>query len=338
MLVALSGCATPDAPQPPSLRIPSPVTDLRATRTGDRVTLSWTAPAQTTDDENIKRPGTIRVCRDVEAATACTPIVSDIPALVGKAQQYTDTLSAEQMQHTTVLVYHVQALNPAGRADQASNPATVPIGPTLPAPAALRLESTRSGVIVHWRGAAAPKTADLDFSYRILRRDAGSANWAALATIPAADGDLAYSDTTPVFGHDYDYAALGISHFSRTGKDYEVEGDAAAPQTIAFRDVFPPGAPAGLQAVYAGVPGQDAIDLSWNPEQERELAGYNVYRHEQGGNPSRLNSELLPGTSYHDSHVLPGRKYFYSITAVDAHGVESKPSEEASESVPAVQK
>jgi hypothetical protein len=231
-------------------------------------------------------------------------------------------------------------LNPVGRRDQPSNAVIVPIGPTLPAPAPLKLESRRTGIVVHWQGAPPSNVEGMNFSYRILRRDAGSTNWTTLGNIPVSNlstsnNDLSYDDTAPVFGHDYEYTVLGLSRFTRNGKEYEVEGESTVPQSMAFRDTFPPAAPTGLQAVYAGVPGQDAIDLSWNPEQERELAGYNIYRREEAGTATRLNSELIPGTSYHDNGVTPGRKYFYSITAVDAHGVESKPSDEASESVPA---
>ena len=37
-----TACATIGPPQPPSLELPKPPTDLRAVRKGDRVTLTWT--------------------------------------------------------------------------------------------------------------------------------------------------------------------------------------------------------------------------------------------------------------------------------------------------------
>jgi len=99
-------------------------------------------------------------------------------------------------------------------------------------------------------------------------------------------------------------------------------------------DVFPPAVPAGVQAVFSG-PGQQAfIDLIWTPVGDADLAGYNVYRHEAGAAPMKVNAELVRTPGYRDSQVAPGKNYFYSVTAVDERGNESERSEEAEERVP----
>ena len=49
MPLMFTACATIGPPQPPSLDLPKPPTDLRAVRKGDRVILTWTAPTVTTD-------------------------------------------------------------------------------------------------------------------------------------------------------------------------------------------------------------------------------------------------------------------------------------------------
>src|SRR5260370_29321123 len=59
-IAVLAGCGTPGAPQPPSLNLPKPVEDLRATRPGDNAMLTWTPPRQTTDKQRIPPPGTTR--------------------------------------------------------------------------------------------------------------------------------------------------------------------------------------------------------------------------------------------------------------------------------------
>ncbi len=342
------GCATPGPPQPPSLKVPKPITDLSAAKTGGSVALSWTAPKETTDDENLRRPGKTRVCRDFSTSTAgddvhnssdhCT-MIAEVPSLVGVHQEYSDRIPPDLAQKTGLLVYRLQVFSSEGRADDPSKAVIVPIAPTLPSPRGLRLEAGRQGITVAWKNAPAPQAEGVEFFYLILRRDTGSSEWKEIHRLPAADAsahpELSYQDTAPEFGHDYDYAVAPLSRFALGGQEYEVRGDQSEPQTIGFRDVFPPAAPSGLQAVYAGVPGQDAIDLSWNPEQERDLAGYNIYRHEEGAPPARLNGELLAAPAYHDGKVSAGRRYFYSVTAVDSHGVESKPSVEASEIVPA---
>src|SRR4051794_27774183 len=68
LLLALAGCASPGAPQAPSLRIPKPVEDLTATRKGDHVLLTWTPPTQTSDHENIREVGKTNVCRSLTKA------------------------------------------------------------------------------------------------------------------------------------------------------------------------------------------------------------------------------------------------------------------------------
>jgi fibronectin type 3 domain-containing protein len=74
--------------------------------------------------------------------------------------------------------------------------------------------------------------------------------------------------------------------------------------------------------------------LIWAPVPEADLDGYNIYRHEGGGSPVKVNSELVKMPAYRDMQVVSGKRYFYSVSAVDLRGNESGRSEEASESVP----
>jgi hypothetical protein len=72
-IAATLGCATPGSPLPPSLDLPKPVTDLRATRQGDIVTLTWTQPTETTDKTRIRRVGMVSICRAPQATLAAAP-------------------------------------------------------------------------------------------------------------------------------------------------------------------------------------------------------------------------------------------------------------------------
>jgi fibronectin type 3 domain-containing protein len=111
-------------------------------------------------------------------------------------------------------------------------------------------------------------------------------------------------------------------------------GEPSAEVKIHTKDVFPPAAPTGLQAVASGVGQQPFVDLTWAPNTEPDLAGYNVYRHEAGAAPEKINSELLKTPAYRDTTAAAGHKHFYAVTAVDLRGNESAKSEEASESLP----
>src|SRR5215472_13038472 len=65
-LAALVACGMPGAPQPPSLELPRTVRNLQAIRKGDKVTLTWTTPRETTDHKQIRHLGQTRICRAVE--------------------------------------------------------------------------------------------------------------------------------------------------------------------------------------------------------------------------------------------------------------------------------
>ncbi len=67
---------------------------------------------------------------------------------------------------------------------------------------------------------------------------------------------------------------------------------------------------------------------------EGDLAGYNVFRWVEGGQPQKLNTQLIQVPSYRDETIEPGKKYFYAVSAVDLRGNESPRSAEASETVP----
>jgi fibronectin type 3 domain-containing protein len=126
-----------------------------------------------------------------------------------------------------------------------------------------------------------------------------------------------------------------VTVVSATGKpEAEVEGDDTPVIQVLAHDVFPPAAPTGLQAVFSGVGQAPFVDLVWSPGSEADLAGYNIYRREESSESVKLNSEPVKAPAYRDTNVQSGKKYSYSVSAVDGRGNESARSEEASEQVP----
>jgi len=78
-----------------------------------------------------------------------------------------------------------------------------------------------------------------------------------------------------------------------------------------------------------------SVTLHWDPSTST-VAGYNVYRRNKRGGPyKRLNASPVQGTSYIDSTVLAGRKYYYVVKSVTAKNVESIVSNEISAVIPA---
>src|SRR5215213_7595221 len=94
-------------------------------------------------------------------------------------------------------------------------------------------------------------------------------------------------------------------------------------------DTTPPAQPQGLLAV----PGDGSVSLSWTPNSDADLAGYNVYRSTTSPVPTTgtpMNgSALLTSPSYVDVGVSNGTTYHYVVVAVDNAGNPSVASAEA---------
>jgi hypothetical protein len=345
-ILCLAACGTPGAPRPPSLELPQPVNDLAATRQGDKVTLAWTPPLQTTDNQNIRHPGPVRVCRDVNttAMVECPQVAELAPAPVpdrnGKPElrTYVDTLppQLQQQNPTGFATYALESLNARGRSAGLSNQVQVPLAPTLPPPTDLRAEVTPEGIVLTWTGALHEHEApELRHFYRVYRRTPETPAWTVVGEVQlSTDPQARFVDSSFEWEKTYLYRVAVVTSITRNGVAVKVEGEPSAEVKAFAHDVFPPVAPTDLQAVASGVGQPPFVDLTWAPNTEPDLAGYNVYRREEGQHPLKINTELVKAPSYRDRGAAPGRKYLYSVTAVDLRENESPRSSETFESVP----
>jgi hypothetical protein len=83
-------------------------------------------------------------------------------------------------------------------------------------------------------------------------------------------------------------------------------------------------------------PAAHSVILTWDPSSSPSAVGYHVFRSAASGGPyAVLNSSgLVSGLSYTDLTVQPGKTYYYTLTAVDGNGVESRFSGEVSATIP----
>jgi len=180
--LVLAGCAAMGPPRPPSLELPKPPTDLRAARKGDKVVLTWTVPALTTDHQGVRSLGATRICRGSEpvlkecgtAVGEASPVASAVPVPVTErasraphgaasksnsgqrvAASYTDNLFSGSVrpEASGFASYAVEVLNANGRGAGLSNSARVPLARTLPAPADFSAQLTGQGVVLSWTAA-----------------------------------------------------------------------------------------------------------------------------------------------------------------------------------------
>lgn len=348
LCLLLVGCAQTGPPLPPSLELPRPPSDLRASRKGDRVTLTWSQPTLTTDRQGLRYIGPTLVCRSPETEiTTCANQTAVLPAPSAPTpkpdssrpapQTYIDNLPASMQQQDPAaeVTYAVEVLNRNARGAGVSNRVHVPAIATLPPPSDLSTELTGDGVVLTWTGVAESPKSSVQHRYRIYRREESSSKDAVAGELSLGEsGPVHFTDSSFAWEQTYLYRVTVVSIVNRPNSEIQVEGDDSSPVLVVAHDVFPPAVPAGLQAAYSGEGQKPFIDLIWAPVTNADLAGYNVYRIEAIGPVIKLNSELVKSPSYRDSALASGKTYTYSVSSVDVRGNESRHSEPTTESVP----
>jgi len=364
-LLILTACATMGPPQPPSLVLPKPPSDLRAARKGNRVILTWTVPRVTTDRKTIRSEGPTRVCRGLEAKlTQCGVPVGEaaaqaIASAARSAKQkvaasYTDLLPEILLTENPSghITYGVEVLNADGRGAGLSNQVQVPLIRTLPPPQDFAARVTGQGVVLTWTNEFLPadstKTSSVRYLCRVYRRREGSKEKILAGEVAVrSERRLTLTDASIEWEETYEYWAEAVTAIAQEKQpgvktevqagapsEVQIEGDDTPEVRVFTDDVFPPAVPSGLQAVFSGPGQQPFIDLVWAPVADLDLDGYNVYRHEEGTAAVKVNGALVKTPAYRDMNVVSGKHYLYSVSAVDVRGNESARSDEAGEAVP----
>jgi hypothetical protein len=364
LLALLSGgCAAPAEPIERKRPIPEAVTDLSAAQAGNEVILTFTLPKRTVEHHPLKQAAEVEIYRDFappSAAGGAPPaepsnptLLAAIPAAVAANYEsqgqfrFADSLKAEDFsQHAgSEAIYMVRMRASRKAASANSNPVALRIYPAPEPIADVKVEVTHSGVVLTWTApqktiaGPAPEIAH----YNIYRAEAvEGAPAAGAAQGPAIKSPLtkigesestAFRDRQAEFGKTYIYSVRSVAKYP----DVALESADSNRVTVTPKDIFPPVAPQGLVVVYVpAVGGTPAhMELSWAINPETDIAGYNVYRSEQEGVPGRrLNPELLLTPAFRDMNAVPGRRYLYTVTAVDRAGNESPASAAASGGVP----
>jgi len=292
----LAGCASVGPPKPPALDIPTRITDLRAAEYGDQIVVQFTIGALTTDGLALTSVKAV----ELQVAGGGPPRILHVPAKMPGPVDHEFAAKDWVGKQVTLMV---RATGPKGKASDWSNPVTLAVGVPLATPANLQAVSDPKGVRLTWSGSFGSGEAG---RYRIFR---GSGE--AMPERLAESDKPEYLDTAVDFGSPYRYFVQGLAGELRQSEISAIAG-------ITPMDVFPPSVPAELMAV-AGV---NSIELAWRPNTEEDLAGYQVYRSTGGGAPERIAGPV-DAPNFSDRTVEIGKKYSYTITAVDRTGNES---------------
>lgn len=129
--------------------------------------------------------------------------------------------------------------------------------------------------------------------------------------------DLEYADHRMAWGSERCFTVRTVE----TIAGRSVESAAAPPACRKLVDTFPPTPPKGVTTVA----GEQVINLIWEPNGEKDLAGYIVLRGTSADSLAPIMNAPMTETVFKDS-VPSGAHYFYAVTAVDKAGNTSKPS------------
>lgn len=375
LVLLAGGCGSPAEPVERKPPVPQPVADLTAAQSGNSVVLAFALPREAVDHRPLSPPLAIEIYRNFEPAAGTPPVNSakppsptlqaTIPAAVADNYteqgrvRYSDPIQPEDFtQHPDSVAVYIVRTRASAKESGDSNTAAIHLHPAAEPIEDVKAEVTHSGIQIAWtppqktlvgsappialyrvyRAESQPATAPVSPATTASANPSPTSGRAAPQVTPVTlkvgeTENTTYLDTYFDLGKTYTYTVRSVVQYAAD----QVESADSDPFVVVARDVSPPAAPQGIIVVY--VPAQDAVpalELSWGISPETDLAGYNVYRSEQGGlRGTRANTELLLTPAFRDMNAVPGHSYFYSVTAVDRSGNESPASASVSGSVPA---
>jgi len=307
LALASTGCGTVGEPRVPSAHIPLAPTDLSAVQRGDRIVVSFTAPAMTTDAQVITSIGGA----DVRVGPAKKPFDANSWAdsatrAIVKSADKPGTVEAASRPLASDLVgkdltVGARVLNTRGRPSAWSNFVTIHVVAPVAAPAEVRVTDVPEGIRLTWSDAG-------EHSFRIFRK--GPDDQAPVEIGKAQTPE--YVDNTITWERPWQYWVQAL----REG----AESDASESPVDTPIDKFPPAVPVGLNAVT----GTNSIELAWERNTEADFSNYIIYR-APGDGPLRKLAEVKVPT-YSDKAIETGKRYRYAVSAIDQKGNESEKS------------
>jgi hypothetical protein len=350
----ITGCGMEAAPQPPSLKLPVPVSDLSASRNGDAVVLTWTIPRRDTSKVNLTGDITARICRQ-DAGAGCTNIAT-LTFAPGANATFNETLPSQLTTGAPrPLSYFVELDNQHARSAGLSNAATVLAGQSPAAVEGLSAEVQKDGVAIHWTpGPPEPYPTQVRLERTLLNAPSQKPSQGPLSApsepvrqnllVPTGSVRGRAIDKDIQFGEAYEYRARRIARITVDGKEVELDGPLSSSVHVDAQNIFAPSVPSGLAAVAAvntgnvGSSTSLTIDLSWQPVTDSDLAGYAVYRRDAGEPANawqRISGDKpVAGPGFSDASVRAGHTYEYAVTSLGRNGRESERSAPTQEAAP----
>jgi len=317
--LTLTACGKRGSPRPPLPRGPRPPGGVAARQIGHRAVVGFDVPQPkgTKPSQQPVRAELVRVTyqpgfqppADPDAFRRRGDFVGQIaadPMEPGSRLFLEDLRLGELTDGGTgwTLRYAVRVRDRRGRTSPLVIAEDLELLDSAPAPRDLSVEPTADGVRLVWR----PPEGEQTYTYNIYRSHP-EAPWPEEPLNPAPLAATEYLDREVTTGERYTYTVRVSLSLERPYR----EGEPSGTREILAEDRFAPGAPQGLVAVQEG----RAVRLFWNPNPERDLAGYRVSRSVDGDAWSRVGPPTIETPSFLDSDVEVGHRVAYRVEAID---------------------
>jgi len=213
--------------------------------------------------------------------------------------------------------YKVTAVNAVGEGPRSNEASGTPTsGQTVPSPPRqLNATPGEAQVTLTWLAPSSDGGSPIT-NFKIYQGTA-SGGESLLATVGAV---FSYPDSSVTNGVTYYYYVTAVNGIGASGSSNEVSATPVAGPSV-------PDAPQNLVAT----PGNGTMTLTWSPppwDVRSPVTGYTVYRGTNSGNRSFF-VPLGNVTTYTDTGLANGQRYYYVVTAINAIG-EGPPSSEVS--------
>jgi hypothetical protein len=362
LLAALCACGKRGDPQAPLARTPQAVRELAVAQRGGDLEIRFVAPRTTTG-------GLPLAVHEVEVLTARTEgdFLKTALAEAHKAAPGETVVLTQPLPPAGTRLRVAARAAAGGDRSALTNVVTVSVQPVPEAPTDLKAQLTPAAVVLTWKGAvpspppppapspspspsSAPAPAaspSAAASPAIAKAPPAAASAPAPAPKPPTPGFRVFRrDPTTSYGAPMNPApVLGNTFEDRTAStgqrwcyvvrlaasvDPVVESAPSPEVCVDIKDVSPPAVPLGVATLVT----EDAVEVSWSPSGESDLAGYRVYRAAEGGAPARVADVPAGQTTWRDAAPGRGTAHFYTVTALDQSGNESPPSTPAEGHLP----